>query len=155
LTSRLITVLLYLVGKLLLTMLPPMLAHALRLSSEGLEPPDWCHPILSLSMGRRRLQTTHLGVWGPQVWQPALIWKIWVLGLSRLPKGSLPYQRGLTCCHSDYDDYACSHGRVPMPGIDGLETSARVPLYQVHIGACGYVPSRRVLSSVTYQEPGC
>jgi hypothetical protein len=30
---------------------------------------------------------------------------------------------GLACCNGNYDDYACSSRRVPMPVIDGLETN--------------------------------
>jgi hypothetical protein len=34
-----------------------------------------------------------------------------------------PCQRGLSRCHGDYDDYAYSGGRAPMPGIERLEAN--------------------------------
>jgi hypothetical protein len=37
--------------------------------------------------------------------------------------GFYPCQRGLSRCHGDQDDYVCSCGRVPMLGIDELETN--------------------------------
>jgi hypothetical protein len=42
-----------------------------------------------------------------------------------------------------------------MLGIEELETSTRVPLYQVCVGVCGYVPSYQALSGAVSQEPGC
>jgi hypothetical protein len=46
-----------------------------------------------------------------------------------------------------------------MSGIDGLEPSTQVPLYQVCVGACGYVLSRQALGGATaegdYNMPSC
>jgi hypothetical protein len=40
-------------------------------------------------------------------------------------RGVHPCLRRLTCYHGDHGDYACSGGRVPIPGIDELETNTR------------------------------
>jgi hypothetical protein len=42
-----------------------------------------------------------------------------------------------------------------MPGIDGSGVSTRVLLYQMHMGACGYILSHQVISGAAIQGPGC
>jgi hypothetical protein len=65
-----------------------------------------------------------------------------------------PCPRRLTCCHGGHGNYACSCGRVPMPGIDGLETNTQEILSQASMGFCGYVPSCQALNNMISQEPG-
>jgi hypothetical protein len=67
-------------------------------------------------------------VWGGLGFRPPSLWSyLSVQGSSprwteHIKGGFYPCQRVLPCGHGNHGDYACSGGRIPMPGIKGLET---------------------------------
>jgi hypothetical protein len=63
------------------------------------------------------------------------------------------YQGEFIRCQSDHGNYACSHGRVAMSVSDGTGSSTRVLIYQVRVGACGYVLSCLALNCTTFEDP--
>jgi hypothetical protein len=90
-----------------------MPTHVLWLLGEGTEPPDKRRPIPSLvgantdykppSRGYEVLRSGDLFWYG----------RFRSLVGRDYQRGVHPYQRGLTCCHSDHDNYVCSHGSLP------------------------------------------
>jgi hypothetical protein len=51
-----------------------------------------------------------------------------VLGGPDLLWRTPPISSELIRCHSDHDDYKCSHGGVAMSSDDGTDSSNRVPI---------------------------
>jgi hypothetical protein len=131
-------VLLCLVAKLLLKVQPSLLAHTLWLSGGGI---GMVQALVHPPEGERPLGlASYLSVEG--------LSPRWAEFVDR---GIHPFPWRLIYYHGDHGNYVCSCGRVPMSGIDGLETDTQELLCQARMGVYCYVLSCQAINGAASQ----